>query len=233
MGNYRPITDTWILARTKLKFYGAYPSGFLGRARALLCREDEPLLHVCGGRVKDYPFPGLGKLDRTIDLDPATEPDFLLDVREMGHGEGDRLPCVVDGEPIITDPLSTKEAASTDTALLWPAALIDRPYTREDAEHYGPGAEGFPENLNDLLRRTLAIVRPGGRVGVLDYLWPQPPKVGVRLIACIGVIVGFNNRLRCFSVYQREMPAWRKLTGARSKAEPSAEKASVAAASMD
>lgn len=34
--SYRPITDFWILARPKVKYYGAYPSGFLERARALV-----------------------------------------------------------------------------------------------------------------------------------------------------------------------------------------------------
>ena len=37
---YRPITDTWFLARAKLKggvkYYGAYLGGFPERARALL-----------------------------------------------------------------------------------------------------------------------------------------------------------------------------------------------------
>ena len=33
---YRPITDLWFLARPKVKYYGAYPNGFLERARALL-----------------------------------------------------------------------------------------------------------------------------------------------------------------------------------------------------
>jgi hypothetical protein len=40
MSNYRPITDTWILERAKLKggqkYYGAYLGGFPERARALL-----------------------------------------------------------------------------------------------------------------------------------------------------------------------------------------------------
>jgi hypothetical protein len=31
--SYRPITDVWILARPKVKYYGAYPNGFLERAR--------------------------------------------------------------------------------------------------------------------------------------------------------------------------------------------------------
>lgn len=34
MSSYRPICDLWILARPKVKYYGAYPNGFLERAAA-------------------------------------------------------------------------------------------------------------------------------------------------------------------------------------------------------
>jgi hypothetical protein len=33
---------------------------------------------------------------------------------------------------------------------------------------------------------------------------PQPPKNDVRFVACIGVMVGFNNRMRAFTVFERE-----------------------------
>ena len=85
--SYRPITDTWILARAKLtggkKYYGAYLGGFPERARALLgCKLTDPVLHVCGGMAKAYPYKrGFGPNDRTLDLDPNCEPDFLQDAR--------------------------------------------------------------------------------------------------------------------------------------------------------
>lgn len=54
--SYRPITDVWILARPKVKYYGAYPNGFLERARALLgVSPFDPVLHVCGGSAREYP----------------------------------------------------------------------------------------------------------------------------------------------------------------------------------
>jgi hypothetical protein len=89
---------------------------------------------------------------------------------------------------------------------LWRGALIDRPYTEEDAAHYldGKGAEVLPD-LNDLLRRTLDVVGPGCRVGVLDYFVPRPPK-GTRFVALVGVVVGFGNRIRSFAVYERPHP---------------------------
>lgn len=176
MGNYRPITDVWILARPKVKYYGAYPNGFLERAKVLLGVSGHGVtLHVCGGHAKDYPNKQvIGPLDFTLDLDPETKPDFCQDAREM-------LPTKLNG---------------------WPAILCDPPYTVDDAGRYAVGADMMP-NANGLLRRALEAVRVGGRVGMLHYLLPQPPKSGVKFIACVGVIVGFNNRMRCFSVFER------------------------------
>jgi hypothetical protein len=188
---YRPVCDFWIMARPKVKWYGAYPSGFLERARALLgVHIEDGVLHVCSGEVRKYPYPerAVGPNDKTLDLDPQTNPDFLMDVRDIAPGNPP-FQGYVNGEK------------------LWPAALLDRPYSAEDHTHYAPPAEAFPENLNDLLKKCLTIVRPGGRVGVLDYLCPRPPKkVGgddVKFVAAVAVLVGFGNRIRCFSVFER------------------------------
>jgi hypothetical protein len=193
--SYRPITDIWILARPKVKYYGAYPNGFLERARALLgVTPFDPVLHVCGGRAREYPAKprGFGPNDRTLDLDASLEPDFLRDAREP-------LPC------------PRHHGASQDClqhpqyqdACGWHAVMIDRPYTEQDATHYAPGADKLPA-INLLLKNGLAAVRAGGRVGVIDYLLPQPPKNGVRFVACVGVIAGYNNRMRVFSVFEKE-----------------------------
>jgi hypothetical protein len=179
--SYRPITDVWILARPKVKYYGAYPSGFLGRARNLLgVGADDSVLHVCGGMVRDYPFAGFGKNDYTLDLDPDCEPDFLQDAR-------DELP---------RNPLSNEGK--------WAAVLIDRPYTEIDAAHYEPGAQKLPD-LNDLVKRSLAIVPIGSKVGALDYLWPHPGKRG-KEVAVVGVGSGRNNRARWFTVFEHIEP---------------------------
>ena len=34
--SYRPITDLWILARPKHRYYGAFPAGYLQRGRHLI-----------------------------------------------------------------------------------------------------------------------------------------------------------------------------------------------------
>jgi len=176
--SYRPITDTWILARAKLrggsKYYGAYPGGFPERARALLgATISEPVLHVCGGMARLYPYRGgFGPNDKTLDLAEETVPDFLQDAR---------------------DPLP----------LGFKAILIDPPYSEADAGHYGPGAEAYPKP-NLLLKNALEALELGRRVGILHYIIPQPPRgVETRFVAIVGVMVGFNNRLRAFTVFER------------------------------
>ncbi len=190
--SYRPICDTWILARTKLKYYGAYPSGFLHRARHLLgVGAAGSVLHVCSGRIRDYPYRGLGPNDRTLDLDPALNPDFLQDAREpfplnnkfSGMAEGIAM------VPGVFDPVP------------WDAVLIDRPYSPEDATHYVPGPDVLP-TANQLVKNAIAVVPVGGKVGILDYIWPQPPKNATE-VAVIGVYTGRNNRARNFVVFER------------------------------
>lgn len=176
--SYRPIADTWILARSKVKYYGAFPAGFLSRARTFLgVGKDDSVLHVCAGRVRDYPYAGFGANDYTLDLDPDLQPDFLQDAR-------DALP---------TNPL--------DRDGQWDAILIDRPYTEIDAAHYEPGPQRLPD-LNDLVKRSLQAVKPGGRVGSLDYMWPHPGKLG-KEVAVVGVGTGRNGRARWYCVFER------------------------------
>lgn len=176
MSNYRPISDVWWLARARLKdgrkYYGAYPGGFLERARALLgVTIDDPVLHVCGGLARFYPYAGgFGPNDKTLDLDPATEPDYCQDAT-AGLPGGFR------------------------------AMLADPPYSAEDAEHYVPGAKHYP-NPRAVVAAMLRALRPGQRCGILHYMPPRPPP-STRFVACVAVNLGFDNRTRCFSVYER------------------------------
>lgn len=174
--NYRPICDTWILARPKVKYHGAYPSGFLHRARALLgVGITDPVLHVCGGKVRDYPFKGFGPNDKTLDLDEALHPDFVQDARE---------------------PFPTRNPPYP-----WAAVLADPPYTDADANQYAPGAKMRP-TANQILRNALQVIPVGGKVGILDYVWPQPPA-SAKEVAIITVVCGRNNRARLYSVFER------------------------------
>lgn len=181
MSNYRPICDVWILARPKVKYYGAYPSGFLSRARELLgVSISEPVLHVCGGHARKYPFRGFGPHDKTLDLRRDIEADFKQDAREP-------LPAF---EPHFEKHLNVP----------WPAIIADPPYTLDDANEYGM-VSVFPDPAR-LLKNCIEAVRVGGRVGFLHYIWPRPPK-NARSVACVGVVVGFGNRMRCYSVFER------------------------------
>ena len=188
--SYRPIADVWILTRAKLKdgrkYYGAYLGGFPERARALLgCKITDPVLHVCGGMAKHYPYQGgFGPNDRTLDLDPECKPDFLQDAN--------------DSWPISSpDPLHQERGWMNP----WGGILIDPPYSPEDATHYRPGVAHYPKP-NHLLKRAFEVLPPGGRVGIIHYLVPSPPKPS-RFVAVVGVMCGFNNRMRAYSVFEK------------------------------
>lgn len=185
--DFRPITDTWFLAPSKVGYYGAYPNGFLQRARVLLCRITEPMLHVCSGMVHRYPGYGYGPFDKRMDLDLECDPDYLQDARDP-YPEPDEY------------PMENK----------WPAILQDPPYTKEDATHYNVGADVLP-TCKELLTRAWEVLRPGGRVGILHQLHPAGPSKDARLAACITVIQGQNQRARIFTVYEKEFSYERRI----------------------
>lgn len=179
--SYRPITDFWFLARAKLKdghkYYGSYLGGFPERARALLgVTINDPVLHVCGGMARHYPYSrGFGPLDATLDIDPAVQPDYLQDAREPwppAHG-----------------------------GWSWSGVLIDPPYSKEDAANYAAGADAYP-SPNKLLERAFEVLPLGGRVGIIHYILPKPPKDAI-FVAAVGVCCGFNNRIRVYSVFEK------------------------------
>jgi hypothetical protein len=183
--SYRPITDIWFLARAKLKggekYYGAYLGGFPERARALLgCKITEPVLHVCGGKAKLYPYKrGFGPKDKTLDIDKDLKPDYHRDARD----------------PFPPCDYGTRENPH------WAGILIDPPYSEEDAEKYMAGAKRYPKP-NLLLQNAFDVLPVGGRVGIIHYILPAPPKPSV-FVAAVGVLCGFNNRVRVYSVFEK------------------------------
>jgi hypothetical protein len=185
---YRPITDVWFLARAKLKggrkFYGAYLGGFPERARALLgVQLHDPVLHVCGGLARFYPYRGgFGPNDQTLDLDIDTAPDFLRDAR-------------------LAFPTGPAGAHPHDEHNTFRAYLIDPPYSEADAERYPPGAAAYPSPAK-LVQNGIDALPVGGRVGLIHYALPRQPKPS-KFIAAVAVYCGFNNRVRSFSVFER------------------------------
>lgn len=176
MTGYRPVTDIWMLARCKYKGgtkrYGGYLGGFPERARSLLgVTIQQPVLHVCGGLARLYPYAGgFGHADATVDLDPLVNPDYLRDVL-------------------------------SDLPLGFDAMLADPPYTEGDAAKYPPGAAAFP-SPNKLVANMLKHLNPGQRCGIIHYVIPSPPK-GSRFVACVGIVCGFNNRGRFYTVFEK------------------------------
>ena len=183
--SYRPITDLWFLARAKLKggekYYGSYLGGFPERARVLIgANINDPVLHVCGGKAKYYPYArAFGLNDKTLDLDPACQPDFLQDARE---------------------PFPLYRSDNGDEHK-WAGILIDPPYSPEDAAHYSVGAEVYP-SPGLLVKNAMEVLPIGGKVGIIHYALPRCPK-NAKFVACVGVVCGFGNRIRCFSVFER------------------------------
>lgn len=180
--SYRPVCDFWFLARAKYKGgkkrYGAYLGGFVERARVLLGADiSEPVLHVCGGMADLYPYKGgYGPNDARLDMDPAVNPEFLQDARKP--------------YPLVNAQ-----------GLRWRAILMDPPYSEVDARQYSPGEENYP-TPNQLMKNALDALPVGGRVGLIHYALPAQPK-NAKFIAVAAICVGFNNRCRVFSVFQK------------------------------
>ncbi len=191
-----PVRDIWILARPKLKggrkYYGAYPSGFLERARTILGASiDTPVLHVCSGMARYYPWPrGFGRLDKTLDLDPSTKPDFCQDAREPWPLRSVDLGVVL------------PESTPAQRQVGWTAIIIDPPYSESDADQYKVGRDVYPRPY-ELLKRASEVLKPGGRVGILHYEWARAPKETLRSIAVFSVLIGQGNNGRIFSVFER------------------------------
>ena len=179
--SYRPITDFWFLTRCKykggVKRYGGYLGGFPERARRLIgCSINEPLLHVCGGLAKLYPYAGgFGPFDETLDNDKSVNPDYCEDAEGM-------LPV-------------WSKSCKAD----WGGMLIDPPYSEEDAKRYPFSTYPSP---NKLVGNAINAVGIGRKVGIIHYVVPRCPK-NARFVACVGIVCGFGNRIRCFSVFEK------------------------------
>lgn len=226
MGGVRPIAkllspdpliadlagETMIMARCKHGYFGGYPAGSLERMRQILVAGDPEasIWHIPGGKAHKYngaggmPLSGYGPNDVRIDLDPETDPDICMDVRDLW-----RLLDGVDDTDEFT--LIDKEVVANKRIFHRPRGIIiDRPYSKEMGEHYAPGGESLP-NLTNLLRNCLRLVQPHGLIGVLDWKWPRIPKEKnsngklAPIARCVGVYpmtTGEGSQWRGFHVFQ-------------------------------
>jgi hypothetical protein len=180
--SYRPICDVWLLARSKVKYFGAYPGGFLSRARALLSVQSEDrVLHVCAGMVKQYPYSGFGPHDVTMDLDEALEPDIIGDANQLEDYRR-ALELYPEIKGVLADP----------------------PYSLELAENYSPGRENFP-SADVIVRNAIEILPLGGKVGVLSLHLPRYPKAKAKEVAVVAVYVGNGNLGRTYAVFEKSL----------------------------
>lgn len=156
--------------------------GFPERARVLIgCPLDQPMLHVCGGLAKLYPYQrAIGEFDKTMDLDTTVSPDFLKDCREKDWPVG-----IPDHDGLQT----------------WGGILIDPPYGEIEARQYPPGEDKYP-NPHQLVQTAINTLRVGYKVGIIHYIIPRCPK-NAKFIADIGITCGFGNRKRAFTVFER------------------------------
>lgn len=85
----------------------------------------------------------------------------------------------------------------------FPAALIDPPYSAHYAkELYGVD---YPRPSH-LLAEAARVVVPGGRVGIVHYIVPNPPP-GTHHVKTFGLSMGFGYPMRAVTFYQREQAA--------------------------
>ena len=101
--SYRPICDVWLLARGagssgKPAYYGAFPSGFLRRAKDfLLAGAEGRICHLCSGAVQD-------PNSTTVDIDPSVQPDYV--------GDATSTPFMDNSfDAVLIDPPYTEEDA--------------------------------------------------------------------------------------------------------------------------
>ena len=182
--SYRPICDVILAARCKHGYYGGFPAGALERLRAPLgALIDDPVLFVCSGMVRKYPYRGFGPYDSTVDIRKKLKPDYVMDVRH-------ELP------PYGNDKRG------------WRAMIVDTPYSAEEAKHYGTENE-YPAP-GPLLRLCLEHTRPGGRVGFLHWEWPQPPRevhgCTIKETFVALVTTGRRSRARHYVVFEKVKP---------------------------
>jgi hypothetical protein len=154
--------------------------GFPERARRLIGASiTEPVLHICGGNAHLYPYAGgYGQWDERQDLDAAVNPEHFFD-------------CSI----------SLPHKPIADSGQEWGGMIADPPYSEQDATHYAPGADKYPKP-NKIVELAMEVLPVGRKVGIIHYIVPKCPK-NAKFVACVGIVSGFNNRIRAFSVFEK------------------------------
>ena len=174
--SYRPITDIWFLARCKYKGGAKRYGGYLGG----FPERARALLAVTINQPVLHVCGG-----RAVDYPYAGgfgPKDSTVDLDPS---------CHPDYLQDVREPLP----------LGYAAMLIDPPYSEADATHYAPGADAYP-SPGKLIENALNSLNVGQRAGIIHYMVPRKPK-NSKFVACVGVVSGFNNRMRVYSVFEK------------------------------
>lgn len=161
----RWIDGSWVLGNDYRGsgYYGAYPPAYLKRAMALF-PDATRLLHVCSGSLQRPPD-WHGRRWVSIDLQRSDR------VRPTVCGDACRLPFA---------------SGSFDLA------LVDPPYTKDDATRYGTALPNRRKMLSELHR----VIEPGGTVMWLDCTMPMFRRQDFEWYIAIGVFRSTNHRFR-------------------------------------
>lgn len=113
----------------------------------------------------------------------------------LPRGEGIRVDLRRDAHPDILADGRALPLADGSVA----AVMLDPPYT----EHYARELYGtdYPRPSH-LLREAARVVRPGGRIGFVHYITPNPPR-GTRFVKCFALSMGFGFPMRSVAIYER------------------------------
>lgn len=114
-------------------------------------------------------------------------------------GEGIRVDIRPEAKPdILADG---RELPLPDGSVA--AVLLDPPYTKQYAEElYGTE---YPRPAH-LLKEAARVVRPNGRIAIVHYIAPNPPK-GCSFVKLFGLSMGFGYPIRAVTNYEKGQPS--------------------------
>lgn len=114
----------------------------------------------------------------------------------LARGEGIRVDMRAAARPDIIADGRALPLADASVA----AVLLDPPYS----EHYARELYGvdYPRPAH-LLAEAARVVRPGGRIGFVHYIVPNPPA-GTHFVKVFGLSMGFGYPTRAVTFYERD-----------------------------